>query len=182
MPVLSKEFKLGVQKMPTKDLQKMVIKLARGNKEVYDILNIAYLGNEEAHQDFFKDTKAKVQFNLYNLSIRGPIEKSIASSMGKAVKEINYYVKITGNKTNEADLLNFLLKEVFTEFADHLGTCWTIFDSKLGLTTKRLLNLISKKLHEDYMLDYKDDINGYLRILHRRSNHIDLIYGLPDNI
>ena len=182
MPVLSKEFKQDVEKIPVQKLQKLVLKLARSNREVYDLINIELLPKNEADRDLFEKTKVKIQFRLFNLSSKGPVQKSIATSISKAVKEINYYTKITGNKRNEAELLNIVLKEVFTEFSDDLGTCWTVFDSKLGVTTKRLLNLVTKKLHEDYLLDFKDDLNKYLRILRSRSNHIDLIFNLPDKI
>ena len=182
MPVLSKEFKQGVQNIPTPELQKLVLKIARSNKEVYDLINLEHLQKEEAAKELFEKTKAKIQSHLFNMSSRGPIQKSIATSIGKAVKEINYYVKVTGNKYKEAELLNILLSEVFEDFSDELSTCWTVFDSKLGVTTKRLLNLVTKKLHEDYLLDFKDDLNKYLKILHRHSNHIDLIFNLPDKI
>jgi hypothetical protein len=182
MPLISKEFKVGVQSMPANDLQKLVLKLARSNKEVYDIINITYQGNEEARQDFFQERVAAINGHLYGYSLKGPIQRSIAKAMGNAVKEVSYYVKITGDKIGEAELLNYLINEVITHHSDDLGTCWTVFDSKLGVTTKRLLNLVTKKLHEDYLLNYKDDINNYLNILHQRSNHIDLIYGLPECI
>jgi hypothetical protein len=57
-----------------------------------------------------------------------------------------------------------------------------VLSKELKLGVQKMPTKDLQKLHKDYLLDYKDDINGYLRILHRRSNHIDLIYGLPDNI
>lgn len=182
MPVISKEFKTNVQKIPTNDLQKLVLKLARSNQEVYDMINIAYLGNEEARLDFFQDRKKAIDVHLFQRSIRGPVQKSIAKAMANAVKEINYYKRITGDNTGEAELLNYLLGEIFDNFSTDLGTCWTVFDSKLGVTTKRFLNLVTKKLHEDLLLDYKGDINNYLCILHKQSNPIDTIFGLPESI
>lgn len=46
---------------------------------------------------------------------------------------------------------------------------------KLNTDTKEQI----KKLHEDYRLDYKDKINGYLEILHKNANHNDTVYDLP---
>ena len=92
MPILSKEFKLGVQNIPVNELQKLVLKIAKGNKEVYDLINLGYLQKEEARQDLFEKTKVKIQFHLFNTSSKGPIQKSLATSIGKAVKEINYYL------------------------------------------------------------------------------------------
>ena len=79
-------------------------------------------------------------------------------------------------------MLNILLDDVFEEYTDDLGTCWTVLDSKLGVTTKRLLNLVTNKLHEDYLMDFRDDLNRYLKILHTHSNHIDLVFALPEKI
>ena len=92
MPLISKEFKVGVQSMPANDLQKLVLKLARSNKEVYDIINITYQGNEEARQDFFQERVAAINGHLYGYSLKGPIQRSIAKAMGNAVKEVSYYV------------------------------------------------------------------------------------------
>ena len=182
MPVLSKEFKLGIENIPVGHLQKLVLKLARSNKEVYDMINHKYLLKEEDGQELFDETKAKIDAHFFQFSSRGPIQKSIARSMGKAIREINYYAKITGNKNKEADLLNYLLGETFSNYSDYLGTCWTAFDSKIGTTTKRFLNLVTKKLHEDLLLDYREDINNYLNILHRQCDHLDSIYLLPKSI
>ena len=182
MPTLSKEFKFGVQNIPLLELQKLIIKLARSNKDVYDLINIEYLQKEEAKKELLEETKEKIQSHLFDMSARGPIQKSVASAMSKAVKEINYYAKITHSKPGEAELLNFLLGEVFSDFSNDLGTCWTVLDSKLGVTTKRLLNLVTKKLHEDYLINYKDDLNRYLKILHKQSNHINTIFELPDSL
>ncbi|WP_372948240.1 hypothetical protein [Mariniphaga sp.] len=79
-------------------------------------------------------------------------------------------------------MLNSILTFVFERFTDDLGTCWTVFDSKLAVTTNRLYNLVTKKLHEDYWIEYREDVNRYLDILHSRSNHLDYIYNMPKSI
>lgn len=78
-------------------------------------------------------------------------------------------------------LLN-LLKEVFSKYSGMLGTCWTIFDSKLAITTNCLYNLVTKKLHEDYLVEYAEPLDRFLDILHSRSNHLDYIYYMPKSL
>ncbi|MCD4683988.1 MAG: hypothetical protein K8R86_11950 [Bacteroidales bacterium] len=50
MPVISKDFKQGVQNIPYQELQKLVLKLARSNRDVYDLINIGYLHKEDLNQ------------------------------------------------------------------------------------------------------------------------------------
>ena len=62
------------------------------------------------------------------------------------------------------------------------GTCFTQYDTKVAIIVKRLLNLVTNKLHDDYKAEYIPFINEYLEVLHRTSNHIDTVYGLPIKI
>jgi hypothetical protein len=62
------------------------------------------------------------------------------------------------------------------------GTCFTQYDTKVAMIVKRLLNIVTKKMHEDYRIEYEETINEYLQILHRTSSHIDTIYNLPKAI
>ncbi|HKL32960.1 MAG TPA: hypothetical protein VJ919_10510, partial [Tangfeifania sp.] len=94
----------------------------------------------------------------------------------------NHFVKVTKNKNREADLLRNLLDKVFENYADELGTCWTVFDSKLAVTTNRLYNLVTKKLHEDYWIEYREDLNRFLDVLHSRSNYLDYLNEMPKSL
>lgn len=62
------------------------------------------------------------------------------------------------------------------------GTCFTQYDTKVAMIVKRLITIVTKKLHPDYKVEYEDKINEYLQILHRTSNHIDPVYHLPKAI
>jgi hypothetical protein len=182
MPPLSKEFKQAIQEVPVEELQKLVIKAASKNQEIYDWVNIQYVNGKEAETDLFRETNEKVLGEIYLLNDRGILQKNLANAIGKAVKHINYYEKISGNSIREAELLLNLLKEVFDDYSDELGTCWTVFDSKLAITTNRLYNLVTKKLHEDYRIEYTVPINRFLEILHAKSNHLDYVYNMPKSI
>ena len=139
------------------------------------------MADNEAKLDLFEKTKENVLASLI-FHPRGIIQRQIASCMNTAIKHINYYAKIAKDKKGEADLLHILLIEVFSEYSEYLNTCFTVFDSKLALTTNRLYNKVTKHLHEDYLMEFKDDINHFLSILHAKSNHLDFVYSMPQKV
>jgi hypothetical protein len=53
------------------------------------------------------------------------------------------------------------------------------YDYKVGLLLKRLISLVTKKIHPDYMIDYQERINEFLVRLHKTSNRINTIKDLP---
>ncbi|MFH1197487.1 MAG: hypothetical protein V1720_17435 [bacterium] len=144
---------------------------------MYDSLCFDYLQNNSVI-DLFEDAKDNIE-NIFSNLNRGIIQKHLAKAISQSIKIVNHFAKTTKDKKLEADLLLFLLTTVFDTFSEHLGTCWTVFDSKLAITTNRLLNLIKKKLHEDYWIEYNDRINSFLRILKSKCNHLDYVYNMP---
>ncbi len=180
MAKLSPEFKNVIKSLSKKELEKIIIRFAKKNKEMYDSLSFEYLQKDSAI-DLFEDAKDEIELLFINLG-RRVIQKSLANAIGKSVQIINNFCKITKDAKLEADLLLFLLKIVFDNFSEHLGTCWTVFDSKLAITTNRLFNLLKKKLHEDYWIEYRDNINRFLKILKNNSSHIDYIYSMPHSL
>ena len=35
---------------------------------------------------------------------------------------------------------------------------------------------------EDYLIEFKDDINRFLLILHQKSNHLNIVYSMPEKL
>jgi hypothetical protein len=182
MPRLSKDFKTAISEIPADELQKLVLQAASKSQEIYDWINIHYVDKKEAKKQLFIETKDKALGEVYGYRDHRIIQKSLAKAIGNAVKHINYYAKITNDFVGEAEVLNSILTFVFERFADDLGTCWTVFDSKLAVTTNRFYNLVTKKLHEDYRIEYHENLNRCLEILHAKSNHLDYIYNMPKSI
>jgi len=106
----------------------------------------------------------------------------LVKMLNASVKRVNEFVKISKNKEMEADLLVYILDEIFGYPYDLFGTCFTTYDTRIGIILRRLMNHVQNKMHPDHLISYQDKINRYLTILHRTSNHIDTIYGLPKSI
>jgi len=180
MPVLAPEFKEIISSLSTEEKEKIIFRICKKNKDIYETLLFEYM-KDESGRDFFKETKNEIasQFTCFWSRV---IQKELARAVTHSIKAINRFASITNDKKQEADLLNFLLKIIFTEFSEELGTCWTTFDSKVGTATRRLLNLVNKKLHEDHHIEYKADINSYIKILKSKCGHLDSVFNMPDSL
>lgn len=182
MPRLSKEFKQAIQTIPLEELQKIVLKAASKDSEIFDFININYIDKSGASEDLFEQTKEKVSAEIYFVRDRGTVQKNLGKAITKAIGHINHFSKVTKNEIREAELLVFLIDKVFKSYTNELGTCWTVFDSKLAITTNRLYNLVTKKLHEDYQIEFTEPINRFLSVLHSKSNHLDYVYNMPKTL
>ena len=182
MPRLSKEFKQAIQEIPVEELQKLVMQFASKNPEIYDFINLQYVNGTDAEDELFEETKEKVSDEILFPGERGIVQKNLAKAIAKSVEYINHFAKVTKNEKREAELLLNLLVDVFENYTDELGTCWTVFDSKLAITTNRLYNLVTKKLHEDYRIEFAEPMNRFLEILQAKSNHLDYVYDMPKSM
>jgi hypothetical protein len=182
MPKLSKEFKQAIQEIPVEELQKLVMQFASKNREIYDLINLQHVNRNYAEDELFEETKENISDEILFPGARGIIQKNLAKAIAKSVGYINHFAKVTKNEKREAELLLGLLNDVFDNYTDELSTCWTAFDSKLAITTNRLYNLVTKKLHEDYRIEYTEPINRFLEILHSKSNHLDYVYDMPKSM
>lgn len=182
MPRLSKEFKQAISEIPVEELQKLVMQFASKNREIYDFVNLQYVNGNDAEDELFEETIEKISDEILFPGERGIIQKNLAKAITKSVGYINHFAKVTKNELREAELLLNLLDDVFENYTDELSTCWTVFDSKLAITTNRLYNLVTKKLHEDYLVEYTEPMNRFLEILHSKSNHLDYVYGMPKSM
>lgn len=176
MPRLTPELKNVITSLTSEEMQKIILRFAKSNQEVYDTLVYEYLNNNN-NTELFEKVKEEIEFTLIYLSGR-TIQKQLAKAISKSIQKVNRFAKITKDKKLEADLLVFLLNIVFNKYDDCFGTCWTVFDSKVGITTKRLVNLVNKKLHCDYRIEYREDINNFIRKLKKTSSHIDTIFNM----
>lgn len=182
MPRLSAEEKAQIKNLPLKDLQQIVLKVAAKDKSIYEYLLVNYLDQESGEQALYEQTIADLDL-LFRKGYRGFSEQlQLANMLSACIKRINEFTKVSGNKVMEADLLVYVLEVPFSLSTNLFGTCFTKYDSKVAQIVKRLINLVTKKLHEDYRMEYAEKINGYLKVLHRTSSHIDTVYGLPKAI
>ncbi|NOZ47432.1 MAG: hypothetical protein GXO79_11715 [Chlorobi bacterium] len=181
MPRLSIEEKSQIKMLSKKELESIVIKLMT-EKENYNYVLVNYLNKEKGEQDLFEKAKIDID-SLRAKRYKGFSEQlQLANLISACVKRINEFTKISKKKNLEADLILYVLDIPFSLPNNFFGTCFTQFDYKTGLLLKRLITLVTKKLHEDYRIEYIDIINNYLKRLHDTSDHLDFIYEMPKSI
>ena len=182
MPKISAEIKNQIAALSKIELEEIVTKMAAKEKTVFDYLLVNYFEKETGENELFEKTKMDLDL-LFRKSYKGFSEKlQLANMISACVKRINEFSKICKNKHLEADLLMYVLEIPFSLSTNMFGTCFTAYDYKVGLMVKRVITIVQTKLHPDYKIEYAEKINDYLTILHRTSNHIDFIYGLPKSI
>ena len=182
MPRIKKEDKEAIKELPHNELVKIVTKLISKDKSAYDYLYINYLNKEDGENDLYMETLASIK-TCFNKNIRGSFQSKInAKMLSLCITELKGFTNVSKNKLKEADLLMIILEEALINRRDSFGPYFTAFDNKVAQITKRLLTIITKKIHPDYFIDYQNDVNIYLKIITKYSCHNDFTYELPEYI
>jgi hypothetical protein len=182
MPRLTPEFKEQIKGLTTVELQQIVLKLAAKDKVSYDFILVNYLDKDGGEQELFDEAINDLNM-LFMKGYRGySVQIRMANMLQACTKRIDEFCKVSNNKKLEADLLMYVLKEPFSLPVISFGTCFSQFDHKVAQLVRRLITIVTKKLHEDYKMDYNEKINQYLLVLHARSRHNDLVYKMPREI
>ncbi len=182
MPRLTAEAKAQIKSLSKKELEQIVLKIAAKEKSVYDFLLINYLDKESGEEELFEAAKSDIE-DLGFKTYKGRAEEmKLANLLAACIKRVNEFTKISKNKVLEADLLLYVLDYHFSDSTSLLGTCFTQLDTKVGMITKRLITIVTTKLHEDYKVEYNGEINKFLKILHRSSGHVSTVANLPESI
>jgi len=182
MPKLDTDFKDRIKSLSKAELEYIVMRFASKHKEMHDFLTVNYFDKQSGEEDLFIQTKNDVEL-LFKKSYKGfSPQLQLANMIGACVKRINEFDRLCKNKNLCADLLMIVLDEIFSYSTNLFGTCFTKFDYKVALLLKRLITLVTTRLHPDYKMEYERKINHYLKMLHSTSNHIDFIYAMPEAI
>jgi hypothetical protein len=148
----------------------------------YEYLLVNFLDKEGGEQTLYEEAKEDIM-GLCQKEYRGStIQKQAVNKLNACVKRINEFKIETKNLKLEADLVLYALELQFANPAKVFGARVSGYDYKVGLLLKRLITLVSKKLHPDYLVDYQDKINEFLTKLHKTSNRINTIKELPEKI
>ena len=178
MPINKAILKEQVSELPKKELVDIVLKLA-GKRYNYEFLLVNFLDKDGGEQILFEEAKEAIE-KLNQKEFKGrTIQHQLAKRLNACTKRITEFTVETKSKKLEADLVLYVLELQFAHPPKVFGARFSGYDYKVGLLLKRLINIVSKKLHPDYLIDYQDRINEFLSKLHHTSNRINTIYDLP---
>lgn len=164
-----------------KELTEMVLKLS-AKRYNYEFLLVNFLDTDGGEQTLFEEAKEDID-RLYQKEYKGrTTQHQLAKKLNACTKRITEFTIETKSKKLEADLVLYVLELQFANPARVFGAKFSGYDYKVGLLLKKLISLVTKKLHPDYLVDYQDKINEFLNKLHKTSDRINTIYQLPQSI
>ncbi|MDD4970547.1 MAG: hypothetical protein PHT07_14065 [Paludibacter sp.] len=170
--------KAQVNELSKKELMDIVLKLA-GKRYNYEYLLVNFLDKDGGEQTLYEEAKEAIDI-LSNKEYKGrTIQHQLVKKLNACIKRIGEFTVETKNKKLETDLVLYVLEMQFENPSKVFGARFSGYDYKVGLLLKRLINLVTKKLHHDYLIDYQDKINEFLTKLHHTSDRINTIYDLP---
>jgi hypothetical protein len=148
----------------------------------YEYLLVNFLDTDSGEQFLFDEAKDDIDL-IYEKEFRGStLQKQAVNRLNTCVKRINEFTVETKSKKLEADLVLFVLELQFNNPIRIFGARYSGYDYKVGLLLKRLIAIVTKKLHPDYFIDYQEKINEFLIKLHKTSNRINTIKELPQSL
>lgn len=182
MKKTTKDIKDVVLSMPVKEKDKLLLQLLRKSPETIQKIYYQNVSEKDEVITLMEDLKEEISSLLdQEYSKRGNEYKNMARGIAKASKEIARFKGVLSPE-QETEINMHLLDIIFTDLVSNLGTCWTVFDHKVTQTLSKTINLVTKKIHEDYRVEFEDKLNEYLRTLKKTSSHLDYVYILPDRI
>ncbi len=167
MPVVSPAFKKAVKLLSDKEKEAIILKAARRDSELYDMLQ--YELGELTLQEVGELSADTIKTLLFSASGRS-LPKALAKALRKALKEVACYKRITKDAKGEIDLNLFTLGLIFDHFSDHFNSYHKAFYTATARLLLRTLGLVRKNLHEDYHLEYKQPLDHFLQQIHGRHN------------
>ena len=178
---MSPEIKQQIRLLSKQHLETILIKIASKNKEIYNYLLINYFDKGSGEMDLYHQVKKEIDYHCSKSYKAYSPELRLKKMLENCRKCIAEFSKNCKSKNLEIDLIMYVLEIPFQHTEAELGTCFTEYDNQVGMLTRRAISLLSG-IHEDYIIEYKKDLDNYLSVLHSKSNHVNLIYSLPKEI
>lgn len=156
---LSAELKKAISSLPGKEKDKLLYRLIAKDPALVERLEFQLLEEGDTTEMRRAEIRAGITFNLRHIYYHSPgyLLMDLRSLSGM----INAHVKTTRDKYGEIELNFFLLNETLRLFGDRVRPAHPqrarTFNEYVVKRALKLLKLLNR-LHEDYRLDFKDDM------------------------
>jgi hypothetical protein len=165
MPKIPKELERTILDLPTKEKDKMLLKLIAKNELLIQQLDYQLLCDESDLKEKRKDLKENIL-----RSSKGYHDTPGWTMM--AMRDLNgsitHHVKVTKDKYGEVELTLLLLVSFFDNQKKHFEKYNSKSDTLANYVAKRTEFLMKKlpKLDPDYYIEFEDDVQRLLNMLH----------------
>lgn len=172
-----------LENLTEKQNGKLLYQLLKKDKVMIEKLYFKHISTPEVINSRYEEFKKKVIEVLFSNYRTYAEEQAPAKAINEAKKVIKSFTIIDKRPEKEAALHMIILETIFeNSYQAQFGTCWTKYDWVVSQTLKRLITLVTKKLHEDYLLDYKPKLDQYLKRIKSVPDFNDFVYVLPDKL
>lgn len=169
----SKEFKEAISHLPSKEKDKLLLRLLKKDPILAKRLEFELLSSEsvdEKRLEMEEQIKERVKEFSEGFYSLGYLNMDIRFLSG----DITEYVKITKDKFGEASLNLLLLKEVLRHTNSHIANArWNLKFKKIGVAllarTFKILCLI-EKLDQDYFIEFENPLQETGELLGENPN------------
>ena len=165
MPKLSKALQDAICDMSDKEKDKLLLTLVARDQKLVDQLQYELL---EAGASL-EDRKDQILRAIYRLAHDHHYSPGwLMMDMRSVNAMITYHVKITKDKRGEIELTLRMLNEVYAHQMQHLRKATARTQTISAYLVKRAQFILQKlgKLHEDYYIEFEDEVNSLLQHLH----------------
>lgn len=165
MPKIPKELETVILQLPTKEKDKLLLKLIAKNELLIEQLYFQHIEDESD----LKVRRAEIKDTIERVS---KLNHGTAGWVMMAMRDMNAlitkHVKVTKDKYGEVDLTLYMLRIFFEEQAIHFEKYSSKSDTLANYTAKRTDFLVKKasKLHQDYHIEFERDLNELLDWVH----------------
>jgi len=178
MPVPSAEFKKALKRLSDKEKEALLLRAARRDAELYDTLSFELLP-EVTTETVFEEASDRIH-ELFNVAVTGRLlNRSLTKALQKATKEVARARRVTKDKRLEIDLNLYTLRLIFDNYTGQFDSVYAGFYTATARLAARTAQLVLQNLHEDLWLEYKNDVDEFLKQLHGRSKSRSLKFELP---
>ena len=169
---LTKEFKKAIAQMPSNEKDKLLFRLLAKEPALVEKLTFQLLEDGESAEDRRDEIKQMIEEHLEKYQTYFYTPGYLQMELRALSGEINRHVKTTKDKYGEVALNLFMLNKVMELYNEKVMK----FDSQKSRTfneyvVKRTLKIYAllKKLHEDYIADFKEDLQQLGRDIGRND-------------
>ena len=168
MAKLEEQLKAAILKMPVKEKDKLLLRLAAKDAKLLRRLTFELLEGGETRDDRAAELREQIRQSLHEVDQRGTTPGYLLMYLRHWNARIVEHVDATKDKPGEVTLTVFMLAEAFRT---HLNTLRRFPDRRSDTlapyVVRRTKTLIGKaeKLHEDYFVEFRRDLNEVLAFL-----------------
>lgn len=177
-----KDLKNEILALPTKEKDKLLLRLVAKDKVLTEHLHFLLLEDEENLRERVAALKEEIVETSRNLKSA----KEALLNLRKMIKLINHFLKVTKANYEDVELRIFLLNNTETEFKMRIFSSFKNYEHLFSIffvkSARATFNKF-EKLHEDLQFDLREDLNKLLsKVYHKSMATIALDLGLPKQL